>query len=58
MNESKIAEFRSQADMCTAKAEAAADETAKLFYIKLGNDWLELASKLERGYFTDRRKSA
>jgi hypothetical protein len=58
MNESKIAEFRSQADMCTAKAEAATDETSKLFYIKLGNDWLELASKLERGCFTDWRRSA
>ncbi|MEP7172086.1 MAG: hypothetical protein ABI705_01225 [Aestuariivirga sp.] len=58
MNESTIAEFRSQADMCIAKAEAAADETAKLFYIKLGNDWLELASKLERGYFIDWRRSA
>lgn len=57
MNESKIGEFRSQADMCTAKADAAADDTAKLLYIKLGNDWLELASKLERGHFTDRRRS-
>ena len=58
MNESKIAEFRSQANMCTAKAEAATDEISKLFYIKLGNEWLELANKLERGHFTDWRKSA
>lgn len=58
MNEGKIAEFRSEADVCAAKAEAAADETSKLFYMKLGNDWLELARKLERGYFTDWRKPA
>lgn len=58
MNESKIAEFRSEADICAAKAEAAMDETSKLFYIKLENDWLELARKLERGYFTNWRRSA
>jgi hypothetical protein len=57
-NESKIAEFRSEADVCTAKAETAPDEASKLFYVKLGNDWRELASKLERGYFTDWRRPA
>jgi hypothetical protein len=56
MNESKIAEFRSQAEMCTAKAEAAIDETSKLFYMKLRNEWLELAKKLEHGYFSDWRR--
>jgi hypothetical protein len=58
MNESKIAEFRGEADACKAKAEAASDETSKLFYIKLGYEWLELAKKLERGYFTNWRRSA
>lgn len=58
MHESKIAEFRSQADLCAAKAEAATDEISKHFYIKLGNEWLKLASKLEGGYFTDWRRSA
>jgi hypothetical protein len=58
MNESKIAEFRRQADLCTAKADAATDETSKLFYIKLRNEWLELARKLERGHFPDWRRTA
>ena len=53
MRESKIAEFRSEAEVCAAKAEAATDETSKLFYIKLGNEWLGLAKKLERGCFTN-----
>lgn len=52
MIESKIAEFRSEADECAAKAEAATDETSRLFYMKLGVEWLELAKKLERGHFT------
>jgi hypothetical protein len=58
MNESKIAEFRSEAEMCTAKAEAATDETSKLFYMKLRSEWLELAKKLERGYFSDWHRPA
>ena len=58
MNEIKIAEFRSEANGCAEKAEAATDEASKLFYIRLGNEWLELASKLERGYFTNWRRSA
>ena len=58
MSESKISEFRSEAYLCAAKAEAATDETSKLFYIKLGNEWLELAKKLERGHFTNWRSSA
>lgn len=53
MSESKIAEFRNEADGCAAKAEAATDETSKLFYMKLGVEWLELAKKLERGQFTN-----
>lgn len=58
MNESKIAEFRSQAYVCTAKVESATDEASKLIYIKLRNEWLELASKLERGCFADWRRTA
>jgi hypothetical protein len=47
MNESRIAEFRNEANTCTAKAEAATDATAKLFYTGLANGWLALIARLE-----------
>lgn len=53
MNESKIAEFRNEADACTVKADAAIDETSKVFYLKLAEGWLELATRLERGYVSN-----
>jgi hypothetical protein len=53
MNESKIAEFRSEADACAVKAEAATDETSKLFYAKLAEDWHALATKLECGHVSN-----
>ena len=48
MNESRIAEFRDEANTCTAKAEAATDATSKIFYTGLANGWLELITRLER----------
>lgn len=50
MNENKIAEYRTQAGACAAKAQAATDELSKLFYQKLADDWRELVAKLESGY--------
>jgi hypothetical protein len=56
LNESKIAEFRRQAEECASKADGAADEASKLFYMKLAEGWIEMAEKLEREpVLTDRR---
>jgi hypothetical protein len=56
LNEIKIAEFRRQAEVCASKAEVAADEASKLFYVKLAEGWIEMAEKLEREpVLTERR---